>query len=99
MEDFTIKLDASLQDVPADAIARLRVALNDCAPEDVTVVMGIGEEIVVQLPALAPEASVDLNARQKQMERVQRLLAQGCEAAGLLFVWFVIDPPTEWASD
>jgi len=99
MEDFTIKLDASLQDVPADAIARLRVALNDCAPEDVTVVMGIGEEIVVQLAALAPEASVDLNSRQKQMERVRRLLAQGCEAAGLLFVWFVIDPPTEWAGD
>jgi len=96
MEDFTIKLDASLQDVPADAIARLRVALNDCAPEDVTVVMGIGEEVVVQLPSLAPEASVDLNARQEQMERVQRLLAQACEAADLLFVWFVIDPPGEW---
>jgi hypothetical protein len=69
MEDFTIKLDASLQDVPADAIARLRVALNDCTPGDLTVVMGIGEEIVVQLPSLAPEASIDLNARQKQMER------------------------------
>jgi hypothetical protein len=64
MEDFTIKLDASLQDVPADAIARLRVALNDCAPEDVTVVTGIGEEVMVQLPSLAPEASVELNARQ-----------------------------------
>jgi hypothetical protein len=99
MEDFTIKLDVALQDVPADAIARLRMALSDCAPEDVTVVMGVGEEIVVQLPALVPEASAELTARQKQMERVQRLLGQACEAADLLFVWFVIDPPSEWAGD